>query len=438
MKKFYDVHTHFFNLSHPNLSVFLTKEDMINSIIDSTLTFSTRMKLFASSFITKNYIKKQIHETLNSGIKERLNNTLGFFEIPMEYQFLVLEHFLKNDLSVNDKQIKLGEKIYDKIVLSPLIIDFGRKNIAKTSVYNLMPKTPTANQVGDLLYAIRTYYRFNVKQQGTNMSLSDEIENWENCKEDKLFEIYPFMGIDTENYGDKKDIEILLDKYFGDFKKEDTASVRRERLFQQMGKRDSNMYCKEKGYYYNLFAGIKLYPQLGFDPYPNEKEKLKKVRILYKYCEDRRIPITTHCSDGGYKTEDNDGLTDPTGKWAKVLEEYHDLTLNFAHFGSQKDKKDTKWRNAIIQLTTKYKNVYTDISCNDMSQEYYDQLEKDFKNNPLLNKKVLFGSDFSINMLVTKNNSYHQYLKSFANARLTCKTNLSEHNPEKFLFGGKL
>ena len=69
----------------------------------------------------------------------------------MEYQFLVLEHFLKKSLSDNNHQIKLGENTYDKIVLSPLIIDFGRKNIAESAVYNLTPKTPTANQVGDLL-----------------------------------------------------------------------------------------------------------------------------------------------------------------------------------------------------------------------------------------------------------------------------------------------
>jgi predicted TIM-barrel fold metal-dependent hydrolase len=341
------------------------------------------------------------------------------------------------------KQIIIGRERYDKILLTPLVIDFGRKNIPDGVFYNLTPKKPIANQVGDLLYAIRTYYRFNVEVKNNKMSLSEEIPDFEASKREKLFEIYPFMGIDPQNYESWEEIKGLLDKYFNDFRKEETAETRRERLFNKMGKLDSNMYNKTEGYYNNVFAGIKVYPQLGFDPYPNEPEKRMKVEELYKYCIAKRIPIISHCSDGGYKPEDNDELTSPLGRWKRVLEATHEngellfseLTLCFAHFGIQKDKK-TEWREAIIELTKKYPNVYTDISCNDMTVEYYSKLGKLFNDkNPQFYKRVMFGSDFSINMLSTDATSYNQYLKAFADTEMEHKEDLCEKNPERFLFG---
>jgi len=318
-----------------------------------------------------------------------------------------------------------------------LVIDFGRKNIPDGVFYNFTPKSPIANQVGDLLYAIRTYYRFEVEVKDRKMNLSKEIPDWEKSKTEKLFEIYPFMGLDPANYDDWNDLEKLLDKYFAEFEEKDTAKMRRDRLLKKMGTLDSNMYNQTEGYYYNVFAGIKLYPQLGFDPYPNNSKEFEKVKRLYLYCIEKRIPITTHCSDGGYKVGDNDHLTSPLGKWKKVLEqkEFENLTLNFAHFGSQKGKQ-TEWRDAIIELTKKYPNVYTDISCNDTTAEYYSNLGKLFNdNNPQLHEKVLFGSDFSINLLVTESPSYNYYLETFADAGLSHQADLCERNPERFLFG---
>ena len=518
MKKFYDIHMHAFNLSHPNLSLFLQREDVIDSLIgglfkpksesksDSksklkttkicsciiiciTIIATAALVIFAPqtffwiirllAFITFLalltiliiilVLLKKIKKYITTGknltgivkgvaqyflstkyakkfIKQALR-TLTFFEIPFEYQFLVLDHFLRSKMKYDDdkKQIRIGETDYHKIVLCPLVIDFGRKSISDGVVYNLTPKTPTANQVGDLLYAIRTYYRFKVEVEGYKMELSKEIQDWENKKEDKLFEIYPFMGIDTRNYDTWDEIKRLLDKYFNKFEEDDSAEKRRERLFKKMGMLECNMYKIEEDYYVGAFAGIKLYPQLGFDPYPSNSKEFEKTDNLYKYCIEKRIPITTHCSDGGYKTGDNDILTSPLGRWKKVLERYPELTLNFAHFGSQKED-ETEWRDAIIDLTKKYPNVYTDISCNDMSMKYYAELESILteasNNEPSkeLYKRVLFGSDFSINMLVTEVESYNQNLEVFTNPefKLSYKPDLCEHNPERFLFGGEI
>ena len=452
MKTFYDIHMHAMNLSHPNLSAYLFREDLISGLIDDNINPLTRLYLLGASLASKKFLKKTVNKMLTSGNPSPMDvvgNCLSFFEIPLEYQFLVLEHFLKagTPKMVNEKkQIEINGNRYDKMVLCPLVIDFGYKNITKSIFYNLTPKRPVTNQVGDLLYAIRTYYRFNLEIKDKKMCLSEEIDNFQERKREKLFEIYPFMGLDTRNYT-LKDIKKMLTKYFCNFNKNELGKTRRKRLFTKMGKLDSNMY-RDDSEYADIFAGIKLYPQLGFDPYPDEKEEKKKVELLYNFCSKRRIPMITHCSDAGFKVGNYDHLTSPEGKWKEALEEHKKLTLNFAHFGAETKSKNREWRNAIIALTKQYPNVYTDISCNDTTPEYYKELDALFhpqRNkkakympagpNPELYKKILFGSDFSINLLASKVNSYNEYLKAFQVSKLSHKDYLCEFNPERFLFG---
>ena len=452
MKTFYDIHVHAMNLNHPNLSTFLFRDGLIENLIDDNLGFVARLGLFGAAFLTKNSLKKKINSMLTSGNpspKAIVENCLSFFEIPLEYQFLVLEHFLKSSSPKpldNQSKITINGTTYDKILLCPLIMDFGYKNIAKSVYYNLTPKRPIANQVGDLLYAIRTYYRFNLSVENKKMKLSAEIPDSDAHKGEKLFEIYPFMGLDTRNYA-LEEVKELLNKYFSNFSASESGETRRKRLFDKMGKLDSNMYAADRDYS-DVFAGIKIYPQLGFDPYPTATEELKKVDYLYQFCIDRRIPITTHCSDGGFKVGDYDSLTSPMGKWKKVLEKYPKLTLNFAHFGAEAKSDKRQWRNAIVDLINDSNNVYTDISCHEMDKAFYEELESVLsssskvkiknlptKHNPNLYKKVLYGSDFSINLFAAKTNSYNEYLEDFAKASLSHKNDLCEYNPQRFLFG---
>jgi hypothetical protein len=453
MKTFYDIHVHAMNLSHPNLTAYLFREDLISGLIDNNLNCKARFFLFLASCLPKSFIKKGVELFLTSGKpspKDIVANCLSFFEIPLEYQFLVLEYFLKagEPRILNDKnQIEIDGKSYDKLLLCPLVIDFGYKNIANSIFYNLTPKRPITNQVGDLLYAIRTYYRFNLHIKDHKMHLSPEIPDYQALKHEKLFEIYPFMGLDTRNYS-LKDVQNMMTKYFCNFSNTETGATRKQRLFEKMGKADSNMY-RNDAEYADVFTGIKVYPQLGFDPYPDHNaDELAKVRYLYQFCVEKRIPIISHCSDAGFKVGEFDLLTSPEGKWKQVLAEYPELSLNFAHFGSESKSSKRQWRNAIIALSKEYPNVYTDISCNDAKPDYYEELEDLFhpdlnkkrENAPLipndeLYQKVLYGSDFSINLLASKVNSYNEYLKAFADAKVSYKEDMCENNPARFLFG---
>jgi len=78
MKTFYDIHTHTFDLSHPNLSVFLQREDLIDSVVDSVWTHSLRWLLPVASLMSKNQVKKFVHKKI-AGFRNQLNNTLAFF-----------------------------------------------------------------------------------------------------------------------------------------------------------------------------------------------------------------------------------------------------------------------------------------------------------------------------------------------------------------------
>jgi len=192
------------------------------------------------------------------------------------------------------------------------------------------------------------------------------------------------------------------------------------------GKRDCNY----------MFAGIKLYPPLGFNPWPDDEKELAKVRLIYDQCLEKNIPITTHCSDGGY-------LTDPLGKdfsnpgmnWKKVLSYpgYQNLKIDFAHFGHQQSGA-TDWKQSILGYFATNPNVYSDISCCGLSDGFYESFKTYL--NPSDVNRFLFGSDFLINLLWI--DSYNEYLDLFLsdqNLDAQTKLQLCNLNAERFLFG---
>ncbi len=194
----------------------------------------------------------------------------------------------------------------------------------------------------------------------------------------------------------------------------------------------------------NMFFGVKVYPPLGFKP--NEIDSIK----LFQECIKYKLPVTTHCSDGGFVADDNAEFnTSPLGAWNNVFStivnerpELRKLKLNFAHFGVQKNG-EIKWRKAILNLTQTFPNIYTDISSlaevkESGEENFYEITEKWLKDETinvfdLAKERVLFGSDFSINLMET--DSYNSYLNNFQNCDLSWQKNITVDNPEKFLFG---
>ena len=128
-------------------------------------------------------------------------------------------------------------------------------------------------------------------------------------------------------------------------------------------------------------------------------------------------------------------------------EEFAQLKLNLAHFpvGETYLKIFPRKRRlrAILNLVSEYENVYVDFSNRAVDHWYYrllkrliDESADDLKEK--LKSRILFGSDFTINLLTVE--SYNQYLGIFSrNISLTAaeKDGFCCANPERFLFSGR-
>lgn len=167
------------------------------------------------------------------------------------------------------------------------------------------------------------------------------------------------------------------------------------------------------------FAGIKLYPPLGYFPFD------KRLDLVFNFAETNKIPVTTHCARGGiyfkgtitdkrhpitgveFKKTKNKFLTDvysdPNNYWY-LLHKFPALKINLAHFGGfdewSKYLKNTidesgeqNWFSKIMELIYKNENVYTDVSYTLYEKELIPLLKSSLQ-DPNLKNKILFGSDF--------------------------------------------
>ncbi len=421
--KFYDIHFHTMDLSHANLTAFIER---FESDLKSGINPLALIKIIFSRIKAKLLNDK----TTNYG---NVRNLLTYMESSIEYNYHILEYFLKTKESVlNNDEYDIGSTKYNKIVLCPLIMDFGNKNIKdKDAFYDIPPIKPIVEQIKDLLSAIKNYFDYELAVEDENNTFNFNIAKTK--KEDRLFEIYPFMGINTNNYS-KDEIANMIKKYFSEFKREDSIEQRKKRLFNAMGEfkgdLEDNRNCK------NIFAGIKLYPPLGFEPWPtDDNDGMEKVKILYKLCIEHNIPLTTHCSMGGFKTAKLwKSLTDPGNQWKEVLknQKHRGLKINFAHFGNG----NKNWKTAIIEyMKNEEYNIYTDFSCNTGNHRYYREINRLIKNEKKIAEKILFGSDFMINLLYYR--SYNEFLQIYRDTNKISnelKMKFANDNAERFLF----
>jgi hypothetical protein len=443
-RKFYDIHYHLFDLSHPNLLAFLLRDDLITkqAVRNILRKFPFLLKILPVWVISlfSGKVSNKVKDFLRHDAAKVLN-LLSVMEGATEYHFLYTEYFLlKEKLHFGNSD----RAMYNKIVVCPLIIDFGYKGMEKPDYfYNFPPAKPVVNQVLDILNAIYFYYNYDLIIH-PNKPEKFKLIPTSIPKEKKLFEIYPFLGLNTQNY-DLPDIAEMFDKYFRGYEDDLTPSERQRKLFNRLGTAKVDLEdmifrrkeVKETDYYTYLFSGIKLYPPLGFDPWPSDNQReLEKVKFLYSECIRRKLPLTVHCSDGGFITSpDAEIFTDPTQKWEMVLSrpEYKNLKINFAHLGSQREGK-TDWQKIILTNVTRNRNIFTDCSCVTPQVNDYEIIKKIINENTESN--ILFGSDFIINLIWS--DSYNEYLNNFIQSPYLDKRQkelISEINPERFLFG---
>ena len=165
----------------------------------------------------------------------------------------------------------------------------------------------------------------------------------------------------------------------------------------------------------------------------------------YRLVSRRLMEALLDSSEGGFVTVEKENLKNYTSlsKWEKVLSEYPRLKINLAHFpvGEKTLKTFPKEKRlkAILELISKYDNVYADFSNRAVNNKYYASLRKliDSSSHELrtkLKNRILFGSDFTINLLQTE--SYNKYLDIFSRDTSFTeeKNDFCSTNPERFLF----
>ncbi len=223
-----------------------------------------------------------------------------------------------------------------------------------------------------------------------------------------------------------------------------------------------------------IFHGIKLYTPNGYsptDPYLYDPTvSFVDGTCLYQWCIDNNIAIMAHNSDAGFATftdrlqvfghictnepDESDNkftyklkfkdkeyidfrynlfkggfgnavkerahILNHPSLWRKVLEQFPDLKICFAHFGGGSDD----WQAEIKQLILDYENVYTDLSCqtnldklDKIRQRYYNE---DTTENIKLRNRIMYGSDYFLNMLqgIKFENYYKNFRAAFNNDQL--------------------
>ncbi len=210
-----------------------------------------------------------------------------------------------------------------------------------------------------------------------------------------------------------------------------------------------------------IYRGIKLYAPAGFSPLD---PVLMDTDGVYAFCQENNIPITVHCSYGGFATlmktvringwihdkgnlikidnklvefqknglegdwveERADTLNHPL-LWEKVLKAYPKLTLNLAHFGNG----HPDWQQKILELMNLYPNLYTDLSCWSELKEVKDAKYCYDQQPESIQKRILYGSDFFLNLLFS--DSFEVYLDNFRTTFGADFEKIAGENPRRFL-----
>lgn len=404
---FFDVHCHALNLGHPNILALLARRD--------------QERAGPGELLFGPYTRFLLRHP-----GQKFRNLLSVMDNDAAAIFKLMEDDLSGQFGqagrralLRDGCLQIGLQNYRRAVLAPLIIDFGVKEMEPLrTYYNRAPSKPIADQVTEMVEGLKRYYR---------------------DRPDGFFEIYPFLGINPNNY-DLQTLEQILCRYFGRY-----LPVRR--LFRRIHRQTRELPVKARAIKSFTFLGVKLYPPLGFDPWPEDGAAREKVEFLYRFCQAKCIPLTTHCSDAGFTAVPRSRsrvITSPL-RWSEVLQRYPELRDNFAHFGRQYHRRwgilpDYLWRRTLVDLMQTYPSVYSDISFNATRVSFYAQLDA-FLNTlsdtarETVSSRLLFGSDFPLSLIDAE--SYAQYVGNLAAALfdVQLKHRICSVNPERFLFG---
>ncbi len=233
---FFDCHCHTMTLGQVDITAFLGN-------LLKNADWEVLLGIVGSS-------AKSSDRRITSHVKNILN-LLTLMQNDLAGIFTTMEDDLKGKFGgeslVDENGLKINGRTYHKLVLTPLLMDFKPAPGATSLTYYPQPRKEIRTVINEYSFAIKQYYK--------------ERPNG-------LLYIFPFLGINPAAYT-QKELESIIEDSFDFYRlKKRTRSVRGSGLLTLMAGHISPK---------KMFAGIKLYPPMGFDPWPEDKEERKKV-----------------------------------------------------------------------------------------------------------------------------------------------------------------
>lgn len=403
--KFYiDAHVHFFSAGHIPLQQ--TFDRVLNKVAGTT-----GKKLKASASLAAATPLVPLLPFLIDNKSDKIKAFLEFFDTTASYSI--------NKAVQSSEGIDFIDDYSNRIKLfTPLIMDFE---------HSILDYNPS--YVGQKLLSDQV---LDLESQAKSTHIKDAL------LENKWL-ILPFLGLDLRRFTDKENIDNELD----DLISTHSSGIKIIAL-SEFDKPTNYLYETYNGY----CIGIKLYPSLGCDIWPEDEERQDINVALIKELATRELPVTVHCQKDSYESGDLE-IDDTTlinyanpNKWDKLLTKAGNpkVFLNFAHFGGEegvkrlvnwrswkngdgntlKNKKffsafdnDTKaWTYMIIKLIKTQKNLYSDLAAFNFEDGkavasllwliYLDDeglLDQEFEGSIYkLRDKLLFGTDIPMTM----------------------------------------
>lgn len=397
---FIDTHCHLFNVEHVPLRLTIRRitENFNKGLIKRGLLAAGAAALggLAAPLLAagSNALAKKFYRAFEAFIR--------FFDQPAGHNIADIADSLKALGATAEMDRRLR-------ILTPLTMDFERCE----------PYKSLAGQVGDLQAAIADSAALLKRQRML---------------------ILPFLGMDLRRFHDQPAAPAAaLQAFFSDCKTTFKSAAAR-RNPGQLASGD--------------MIGIKLYPSLGFDIFPNDAAQRERNAQILAQLKQLDIPVTTHCQIASYACDPGD-VADRTlinfanpEKWWQLLEAYPalgQLRINFAHFGGEQgiakvlmwndevpdpeasyrtpgDLFSSSWTYWIIKLVKTYPHAYADISAFDFADKKAvaslawllardNQGQYDGLGSHRLIDKLMWGSD--VPMILSDHGTYRQLFDAF-------------------------
>ena len=185
------------------------------------------------------------------------------------------------------------------------------------------------------------------------------------------------------------------------------------------------------------FAGVKLYPSLGY------AVDTPEMRRVYDYCMEVDLPVLVHCTDGGFYRDTGSISNSGPDKWYAVLEDYPELRLCFGHCGGWRglvgggSTVPASWAEEVVEYLRSFPNVCADLSYHvDMmaggalEADYFATLRA-LLADPAIAGRLLFGTDSWLVRLNVTDAHYWRYFEQ----HLTSDEfrEITEEAPRRFL-----